>query len=272
MGVAVARVALLAVLLSAGGAATVASAHTPAEPAWRSVMQGTCSYYAAYYLGADCGRAGGDESLGTFAAQGTDPAVFEGPVPRADCGPGSRPEPAIQGEVPQADRDGGRSVKGYACNLEVVGNYAGEGSTWSAAYYGHCAYYATNCNGTQRNRGVVVVDVSDPAHPKFSTTLTSIAMLARTSRSRSTRSEDCSAAVTGGELRRPASFDVYDVEEDCAHPRLLGSIPQRARPRGQLGAGRAHLLRERRRLPVTAIDVSDPARRSRSRTSCRHSV
>src|SRR5687768_15990873 len=46
--------------------------------------------------------------------------VFEGPVPRAQCGPGSRPEPALQGEVTVADRASGRSSQGYTCNLAEV--------------------------------------------------------------------------------------------------------------------------------------------------------
>jgi hypothetical protein len=57
-----------------------------------------------------------------------DPAVFEGPVPRANCGPGSRPETGLQGQVPLADRQSGRSSQGYWCNLELVGRYgAAEG-------------------------------------------------------------------------------------------------------------------------------------------------
>ena len=244
---------LFAVVLVASP--TVAPAH---EPASRSVMQGTCSYYAAYYLGADCGRADGDEPLGTFAAQGTDPAVFEGPVPRADCGPGSRAEPALQGEVPQADRDAGRSAKGYACNLELVGNYAGEGSTWSAAYYKHCAYYATNWSGTQANRGVVVVDVSDPAHPKFVRTLTSIAMLSPHESLKVNEKRGLLGAITAGELTQTGVFDVYDIAEDCAEPRLLGTIPNVLGHEGNWAPdGRTYYASGGASL-LTAIDVTDP--------------
>lgn len=60
--------------------------------------------------------------LTTFGLPGTT-GVFEGPVPRAQCGPGSRPETALQGSVPVADRASGRSAQGYTCNAELVGHY-----------------------------------------------------------------------------------------------------------------------------------------------------
>ena len=50
------------------------------------------------------------------------PPVFEGPVPRAECGPGSRPETGLQGQGPLADRESGRSSEGYTCNLDLVGH------------------------------------------------------------------------------------------------------------------------------------------------------
>lgn len=69
-------------------------------------------------------------------------AVFEGPVSRAACGPGSMPETALQGEVPRADRDSSRN-RGYRCNLELLGHYQGEGASWVNPSYGLCAYAAT---------------------------------------------------------------------------------------------------------------------------------
>jgi len=47
--------------------------------------------------------------------------TFQGPVPRADCGPGSTPETGQhQGEVTIADRESGRSAQPYSCNMELV--------------------------------------------------------------------------------------------------------------------------------------------------------
>ena len=61
--------------------------------------------------------------------------VFEGPVARADCGPGSMPETAIQGRVSMEDRLSGRSQQGYSCNLELVGQHQGKGASWQHALH-----------------------------------------------------------------------------------------------------------------------------------------
>ena len=45
------------------------------------------------------------------------------PTEAAECGPGSMPETALQGQVPIADHASGRAAKGYTCNAELVGRY-----------------------------------------------------------------------------------------------------------------------------------------------------
>lgn len=198
-------------------------------------------------------------ALGQSASGGR---VFEGPVPRAECGSGSRPETALQGEVTIADRESGRSSEGYTCNLEQVGNYRGEGTQWQFAGYGDCAYYGTRVHGSQEKRGTVVVDASDPANPRFSTNLTSPAMLDAWESLKVHEGRGLLGGVLGsGPLPYGGYFDVYDVAGDCAHPRLLASLPVNGlghegdwSPDGRTyyatgfsGPG-----------SVTAIDVSDP--------------
>lgn len=190
--------------------------------------------------------------------------VFTGPVPRAECGAGSRPEPALQGEVTIADRESGRSADGYTCNLEQVGNYPGEGAQWQLAWYGDCAYYGTRLHGAQRQRGTVVVDTSDPADPRFSTSLTSAAMLDAWESLDVHEGRGLLGGVLGGGAQPvptgPGFFDVYDVGTDCATPRLLASLPVNGL--GHSGKwspdGRTYYATGIMPGVVSAIDVSDP--------------
>ncbi len=54
---------------------------------------------------------------------------FSGPVPRAVCGPGDRPETGLQGEVTLEDRTSGAVYDGFKCNLDLVGTFEGEGTS-----------------------------------------------------------------------------------------------------------------------------------------------
>jgi hypothetical protein len=200
---------------------------------------------------------------------GQSAGVFEGPVPRAECGPGSRPETALQGEVTIADRESGRSAQGYACNLEVVGDYGPadgfEGAQWQMAWYGHCAYYGTRLHGGQQRRGTIVVDASDPAHPRFSTNLTSPAMLDAWESLEVHADRGLLGGVwSGGANPAPLGwgfFDVYDVAGDCAQPKLLASLPVNGL--GHEGEwapdGRTYYATAITPGLVSAIDVSDPS-------------
>lgn len=190
-------------------------------------------------------------------------SAFEGPVPRAVCGPGSRPETALQGEVTIADRESGRSSEGYTCNLEQVGNHRGEGAQWQFTWYGDCAYYGTRLHGFQEKRGTIVVNASDPANPRFSANLTTPAMLDSWESLKVHEGRGLLGGVLGSApVPFAGYFDVYDVASDCAHPRLLASLPVNGlghegnwAPDGRTyyatgfsGPG-----------TVTAIDVADPA-------------
>lgn len=149
-------------------------------------------------------------------------------VPRADCGPGSRPETAMQGEVPIVDRRDGRNTQGYSCNLALEGVYQGEGASWVSPSYGDCAYMSTafGAAGVRRSPGVQVLDVSDPARPRLATTLTSSAMVSGTWESLKVNNQrGLLAAVSGGTVVGGLFFDVYDIATDCARPRLLNRSP-----------------------------------------------
>jgi len=84
-----------------------------------------------------------------------------GPVPKAECGPSDRTESGLQGQTTSLERASGDSQHGYNCNLELVGQFQGEGafSQDGPAYFGHCAYMATENDSHQTHPGVVVIDV-----------------------------------------------------------------------------------------------------------------
>jgi hypothetical protein len=201
--------------------------------------------------------------LSTLGLPGT-AGVYEGPVPRAQCGPGSRPETALQGSVPVADRASGRSAQGYTCNAELVGHYGPaqgfEGAEWQMAWSDHCVYYDTKVYGTQARRGTVVVDASDPTRPRFATNVTSPAMLDPWESLRVNESRGLLGGVFTAGLQGAGYFDVYDVKIDCAQPKLLASLPVNGL--GHEGSwspdGRTYYATGVSPGIVTAIDVSDP--------------
>ena len=91
-----------------------------------------------------------------------------GPVPKAKCGRSDHTESGLQGQTTSFERASGDSQLGYNCNLELVGQFRGEGafSQDGPSYFKHCAYMATENNPQQVHPGIVVLDVSDPRHPR----------------------------------------------------------------------------------------------------------
>lgn len=148
-------------------------------------------------------------------------------VPRADCGPGSRPETGLQGQVPLRDRRSGRSARGYECNLELVSRYQGQGQATVGASYGTCQYLGTILPGivTAKRPGVNVVDFRDPRKPKLTASLVSPATVGGTWETlRVHQGRGLLAAVSVGAAVGGFFVSVYDVKTDCAHPRLLNGV------------------------------------------------
>ena len=103
-------------------------------------------------------------------------------------GPQDAPETDIQGRVPQADYTTGRCQRGYRCNtVEVATKARPVGSRCSATATARatsarsttrrCCSRATCSFNASKGLGVVVLDMNDPAHPKKTANLTSLAML-----------------------------------------------------------------------------------------------
>lgn len=188
----------------------------------------------------------------------------------ADCGPGSRPETGMQGDVPAADRDSGRSTEGYNCNISQVGGFAGRGAGIVSAGFAHCAYMGTIFPGDLLGPapGVQVLDVSDPANPVPTVNLTEPAMLAGTWESLKVHSGRKLLVGTGvPALTGFGLLSVYDIS-DCAHPRLLNPgtgtnlqmpLPVTSHEGGFSPDGRTYWASGVAPGLVSAVDLTDPA-------------
>jgi hypothetical protein len=170
---------------------------------------------------------------GSFGATDPGPAPS---VPTADCGPGSHPETSIQGRVPAADYDSGRAADGYTCNTEEVGPQGSSGGFKTLRYtdaQGHtCAFYDSTLligrdiiqglfNGD--GQGVVVLDMTDPAHPVRTANLVTPAMLSPHESLLLNESRGLLAAEMGTAATLPGILDIYDVRTDCRHPKHLST-------------------------------------------------
>lgn len=237
-------------------------------------MRAILTMVPAALLLAGCGLAG-TSSAGKAGPVST--VAFEGPVSRAVCGPGSRPEPDLQGRVPVQDKeDGGslRAFQGYSCNLEPVGK-EGDGALWQMAWYEDCAYYGLGVFFAQGNTagfvpgapnvpggGTAVVDVSDPANPVRTLTLTSPAMMDpwETLKVNERRGLLAGSSVS---IEGPA-FDLYDIKKgaatDCKTPVLTASSTMgRMGHEGEWSPDGMTYWSSGFIVPATtAIDVSNP--------------
>jgi hypothetical protein len=158
---------------------------------------------------------------GAEAKKKPPPTPFTGPVPQADCGPNDRVETGLQGQTTRAERDSGLSAQGFNCNLELVGQFQGEGSkSWHMAWFDDCAYYGTANTPQQQHRGTVVVDASDPRHPQASAYLDTPAMLDPHEGLKVNQKRQLLAAPEFD----GTGFAIYDVSTDCRHPVLKASI------------------------------------------------
>src|SRR5436853_6784564 len=78
-----------------------------------------------------------------------DEELFFAPVPKAVCGPGDKPETALQGQVPAPMRAAG--FQGFSCNLQLLAQVRGEGANWQTTEWREgkgknkqvCAYHGT---------------------------------------------------------------------------------------------------------------------------------
>jgi hypothetical protein len=193
-------------------------------------------------------------------------------VPRADCGPGSRPERSIQGRVPSRDYETGRAAKGYTCNTRQLSHHGGSGGFKVLRYADRsgrvCAYYDSTLlspsdvpfNVGQEGTGVVVLDMTNPRRPKQTANLVTPAMQSPHESLLLNRRRGLLVAVLGNPATNIGQIDVYDVKGDCRTPELLSSTPAGilGHESGFAPDGRTFYVASTGGQTLTAVDLTDP--------------
>lgn len=201
--------------------------------------------------------------------------TFQGSVGRAECGPGSNPETSdVQGSVPVAQRESGRSAAGYWCNMDLVGHYGSddpqgfEGAEWQLARYGTCAYYSQRLwnprskGVSQQRPGTVVLDVANPTDPKFVTNIATPGMYDPWETLKISKQRGLLAAVNVMDGEGVAFMGIYDVKEDCRDPKKLFDGPITALNHEGTFSHDGMTYYSGGLTPgiISAIDVSDPSK------------
>lgn len=164
------------------------------------------------------------------------PVVFSEIVPKPTaCATGDQPETGLQGQVPAALRAAG--FKGFNCNIGLVGQLQGEGGNWSSATFkdkagNRCAYHSTGsptnfgtgASAGRQNPGVPVINITDPAKPVRTMSLTTKAMLDPWESLRVSHNRQLLVADNGTNSGGGPEVDVYDLSQDCRAPQLMSSI------------------------------------------------
>ena len=191
-------------------------------------------------------------------------------VPRARCGRGSHPLAGVQGRVTQADVAAPAAARGWTCNVRVLGHEATPGGfrTWRYVdAHGHeCAFYDTSLASplgvfsaaAGPSPGVTVLDMSHPAHPLVTATLTSPVMLAPHESLNLNARRGLLAAEMGSGAALPGIMALYSVRQDCRHPVLdwSGRAARFGHESGFSPDGRTFWIDGGE--GIAAVDVSDP--------------
>jgi hypothetical protein len=160
---------------------------------------------------------------------------WNGPVPKANCRSGDAVE-TLQGHTTLAERESGDSELGYNCNLELVGQFQGEGMWWFGGgnwtSFDDCTYYSTRGSIYQQNLGAVVIDASDPYNPQAVRYLNdSRTMINSHEALKVHQKRKLLAAVQHGQYvtdsvapAAASEFAIYDISGDCRNPQLLATI------------------------------------------------
>ena len=146
------------------------------------------------------------------------------------CGAADTPETGIQGDIPAADLESGRAIKGYNCGLSPVHQLEVSGAVQG---FDHCIYVRTGSTSrdsqdppvisvSDNTANIEVYDVSNPEAPVLKTTLT-----AAPSTGGGDTSETLRVVPTENNPDTPALLaagsSIFDIS-DCDSPVHKGDI------------------------------------------------
>lgn len=189
-------------------------------------------------------------------------------TPQVGCGPGSKPEPGIQGRVPA-----GSAADGLQCNATLVGRHGQSGGFKVLRYRDRagreCAYYDTALlfpfnvfKASTDSLGVVVLDMTNPAAPVQTDRLVEPPMLSPHESVTVNQERGLIAAVLGNPSTAPGLVSIYDASQDCRRPVLMSTSPvaRLGHESGFSQDGRTFYAAATGNRSVTAVDVTDPRR------------
>ncbi len=203
----------------------------------RHAKQATCMALAVSCLVVS-GIGGADGPIEKKQPSIADQELFFAPVPKAVCGPGDKPESALQGQVPAALRAAG--FQGFSCNLQLLAQVKGEGANWQTTEWREgkgktkkvCAYHGTAAPSfpstttlPRTNYGVRTIDITNPSNPINTAYLTTTSMLDPWESLKINERRQLLGAINGANGAGGPEIDLYDVSGDCRHPQLLFSGP-----------------------------------------------
>ncbi len=178
-------------------------------------------------------------------------------IPSATCRSTDHVETGVSGEMPLADR--ASATKAFNCNVDLVGQYQGEGASWQLTAWKNCAYFDQRRNAAEVNRGVVVMDVSDPTHPTPTKWLSEPSMIDPWESLKVNNARQ----LLGGDEQGGPGLAQYDISADCKNPVLKSSValPGSIGHTGQYAPdGNTYYITPLRASPsIIAVDTTDPA-------------
>ena len=215
------------------------------------------------------GQAGGQTPEAAPVQRNPEPPLRA--TPRAHCGRGSHPLAGMQGRVPASAINSPAAAHGYTCNLTLVAHQGQSGGFKVLRYIDRhrheCAFYDTallfpinafRLSGP--SLGVAALDMSHPAHPVQTATLTELPMMSPHESLSLNPRRGLLAAVLGNPSTYPGLVSIYDVSGDCRHP-VLDSTALVARfgHEGNFSPdGKTFYAAGTAVKAITAIDVTNP--------------